>query len=104
VIVPAIPGTLLLSQWIATKAIPGKTVTNHIPDYVIWYGPTTTRAIFCSSVMSRHLLSMGEGEGESHLTLAVKMQSDAFDQHSTRQITFQGVIPVLLSGAFFFFK
>ena len=30
-IVPAFPGTLLLSQWIATKAIPGKTGTNHIP-------------------------------------------------------------------------
>ena len=32
VIVPAFPGTLLLSQWIATKAIPGKTGTNHIPE------------------------------------------------------------------------
>ena len=31
-IVPAFPGTLLLSQWIATKAILGKTGTNHIPD------------------------------------------------------------------------
>jgi len=31
VIVPAFPGTLLLSQWIVTKAIPGKTGTNHIP-------------------------------------------------------------------------
>ena len=30
VIVPAFPGTLLLSEWIATKAIPGKTGTNHI--------------------------------------------------------------------------
>ena len=30
-IVPAFPRTLLLSQWIATKAIPGKTGTNHIP-------------------------------------------------------------------------
>ena len=30
-IVPAFPGTLLLSQWIATKAILGKTGTNHIP-------------------------------------------------------------------------
>ena len=34
VIVPAFPGTLLLSQWIATKAIPGKTGTNHIPAFV----------------------------------------------------------------------
>ena len=34
VIVPVFPGTLLLSQWIATKAIPGKTGTNHIPVYV----------------------------------------------------------------------
>ena len=33
VIVPAFPGTLLLSQWIATKAFPGKTGTNHIPVY-----------------------------------------------------------------------
>ena len=32
VIVPAFSGTLLLSQWIVTKAIPGKTGTNHIPD------------------------------------------------------------------------
>ena len=32
VIVPAFPGTLLLFQWIATKAIPGKTGTNYIPD------------------------------------------------------------------------
>ena len=31
VIVPAFPGTLLLSQWMTTKAIPGKTGTNHIP-------------------------------------------------------------------------
>ena len=31
VIVPAFPGTLLLSQLIARKAIPGKTGTNHIP-------------------------------------------------------------------------
>ena len=31
VIVPVFPGTLLLSQWIATKAIAGKTGTNHIP-------------------------------------------------------------------------
>jgi len=31
VIVPAFPGTLLLSEWIATKAIPGKIGTNHIP-------------------------------------------------------------------------
>ena len=31
-IVPAFSGTLLLSQWIVTKAIPGKTGTNHIPD------------------------------------------------------------------------
>ena len=30
-IVPAFSGTLLLSQWIATKTIPGKTGTNHIP-------------------------------------------------------------------------
>ena len=33
VIVPAFPGMLLLSQWIATKAILGKTGTNHIPVY-----------------------------------------------------------------------
>ena len=33
VIVLAFPGTLLLSEWIATKAIPGKTRTNHIPEY-----------------------------------------------------------------------
>ena len=32
VIVLAFPGTLLLSEWIATKAIPGKTGPNHIPD------------------------------------------------------------------------
>ena len=31
VIVLAFPVTLLLSQWIATKAIPGKSGTNHIP-------------------------------------------------------------------------
>ena len=30
-IVPAFPGSLLLPQWIAIKAIPGKTGTNHIP-------------------------------------------------------------------------
>ena len=30
VIVPAFPGTLLL--WIATKAVPEKNRTNHIPD------------------------------------------------------------------------
>ena len=34
VIVPAFPETLLLSQWIATKAIPGKTGANHIPAVV----------------------------------------------------------------------
>ena len=34
VIVPAFPGTLLLSQWIATKAIPEKNGTNHIPE--VW--------------------------------------------------------------------
>ena len=33
VIVAAFPGTLLLSQWITTKAIPGKTGTNHIPVF-----------------------------------------------------------------------
>ena len=30
-IVSVFPGSLLLSQWIATKAIAGKTGTNHIP-------------------------------------------------------------------------
>ena len=34
-IVPAFPRTLLLSQWIATKTVPGKTRTNHIPGLVI---------------------------------------------------------------------
>ena len=35
VIVPAFPGTLLLSQWIITKAIPGKTGTNHIRAWAL---------------------------------------------------------------------
>ena len=36
VIVPAFPGTLLLSRWIVTKAILGKTGTNHIPAFATW--------------------------------------------------------------------
>ena len=36
VIILAFSRTLLLSQWIATKAIPGKTGTNHIPDIKIF--------------------------------------------------------------------
>ena len=59
VIVPAFPGTLLLSQWIATKAIPGKTGTNHIPEYACICESRICRIIVGGSVHTNGNCKLG---------------------------------------------
>ena len=65
VIVPAFPGTLLLSQWIATKAIPGKTGTDHIPVNAKQFGDIGPNVECCGLMhtiaLSRHKCTISGG-------------------------------------------
>ena len=66
VIVPAFPGTLLLSQWIPTKAILGKAATNHIPAFACTCRPVSSGCELQILVLEKRMYKSSPHQPRTH--------------------------------------